>query len=248
MTEHEKRSDGFAWTTPMSVIIAFLPMLLLACESSTPKPSATQSHGSDVEQPPPVDFSVRILEEDKIPGVKHSLSVLLNRKATEAELRAMALKLQARDPASYERTFITYLLPGWDPHAGAWATTHFDPDLKVRILGLTKKEEELLRKLPSRKDGSTEGVWLEDRTLVGKRITIVKSADGRYHELWAVVENDEVDEGEFRELVRRRTPKGVRFEEKGGNDFGEYYLVDAKTGSLQFWSKDGLFYTAPKLD
>ncbi len=62
-----------------------------------------------------------IIDQQIIPGVKRALTIRLNRKVTEEQLRAIALELKARDPTNYKRTFVGYLLPGMKDGAGAWA-------------------------------------------------------------------------------------------------------------------------------
>ncbi|QDT94253.1 hypothetical protein [Gimesia algae] len=73
-------------------------------------------------------------EDHSIPGIKRSLVVFLDGKVSEERLREIALELKSKETRSYERTFIVYLLPGMKENEGAWATTHFDPDLKIDIL------------------------------------------------------------------------------------------------------------------
>ncbi len=57
------------------------------------------------------------------------------RELTRAEIRKIAERL--RDERA-ERTFIVYYLPGMDVDAGAWASSHFNPDLEIRIYGREK--------------------------------------------------------------------------------------------------------------
>ena len=92
----------------------------------------------------PDDISYSIIDSTAIAGIKRSLDVRLNKRVTEDTLRAIALKLKSQDSRDYDRTFITYYLPGMTVGAGAWATTHFTPDLEVKILGLSTEEEKKL--------------------------------------------------------------------------------------------------------
>src|ERR1039458_10482874 len=63
-----------------------------------------------------------------------------NRTVSEEVLRAIATKLKNSDHGTYERTFISYYLPGMKVGSGAWATSHFDPDLEICILGVRSEE------------------------------------------------------------------------------------------------------------
>ena len=73
-----------------------------------------------------------IISESTMSPWKRSMDVRIERRATEEELRAIAAKLKARDRRSYNRTFISYYLPGMKPGSGHWASTHYEGD-KVQV-------------------------------------------------------------------------------------------------------------------
>lgn len=73
---------------------------------------------------------------------KRSIEVLLEREASEYELRKVAWELKRRNKRKFLKTFIGYYLPGMKIDGGYWATTHFTPDLEVRILGKQQVELE----------------------------------------------------------------------------------------------------------
>ena len=55
---------------------------------------------------------------------------------TESQLTELANALYSQHQGKrYERVFICYYLPGMILDSGAWATSHFNPTLQVRILG-----------------------------------------------------------------------------------------------------------------
>ncbi|MDY0208213.1 MAG: hypothetical protein RBR82_16555 [Pseudomonas sp.] len=87
-----------------------------------------------------------IISDNDFRNVKRSIDVRLDKKASAEVLNAIALKLKNMERKKYERTFIAYYLPNMEVGAGAWATSHFDPELDVRILGLTADEEEKMAK------------------------------------------------------------------------------------------------------
>lgn len=121
--------------------------------------------------------------------------------------------------------------------AGAWATTHFDPDLEVRILGLTAEQEKALTEPSDDPSRQVVGRWLDERP-VGDRITIFEQ-DGKVY-----MENVFPDGSKGKkEIVPEPSATGKRYEDKDGNDFGEFYLIDSQ-GNLQLWDQDGLISTA----
>ena len=82
---------------------------------------------STPEQTEQDDVSYSIIDSTATAGIKRSLDVRLNKRVAEDTLRAMALKLKSQDSRDYDRTFITYYLPGMTVGAGAWATTISSP-------------------------------------------------------------------------------------------------------------------------
>ncbi len=89
----------------------------------------------------PAVESVR--EAHTIPSIKRSVVVRLNTAVSESELAQIATKIKGKVLRSFERTFIEYYIPGMKEGAGAWATTHFDPNLEVRILGNVQRFDKM---------------------------------------------------------------------------------------------------------
>lgn len=125
--------------------------------SATTQTTVNPQTEVDVASPPqeqaaltpiPKDVTYTIIDENTILGVKRSLDLRLNRKVSMEVLKSIAMKLKNLDSNKYERTFIEYYLPGTEIGAGAWATTHFNPKLEVRILSLTVEQEKALKQQP----------------------------------------------------------------------------------------------------
>ena len=129
----------------------------------------------------PADVSYLVIDSDIRPGIKRSLDIRLNKKVSEDVLRAIALELKSNDSRQYDRTFIVYYLRGMTVGAGGWATTHFDPTLEVRILGLTAQEEQAFVTEPAPSDREVIGRWL-DESFLGSQITIYREDGTLYME------------------------------------------------------------------
>jgi hypothetical protein len=104
----------------------------------TEQPDTTKSVSDAI----PSDVRFEILEEDTLGNIKRMLTVTLSRKVQPEALRSIAKKLKDNAKTNYERTFIEYYLPSDDVQGSAWATSHFNPDLQVSILGPTIEESE----------------------------------------------------------------------------------------------------------
>jgi hypothetical protein len=189
----------------------------------------------------PSDVSFSIIDSNALPSVIRSLNVRLSRKVSEQTLRAIALKLKAQPPA-YDRTMIFYYLPGMTVGAGAWATTHFAPDLEVRILGLTAEYENKLVTEPEPANRETIGRWLDETPFIGSRITIFHEKGKLFIE---VTYKD--GSGHKKELVERKSPLGRRFNEVEGSRNGNHWIIGSD-GNLQVRDNDGLIGTAAKIE
>ena len=186
----------------------------------------------------PGDVTYTIFDQQIVPRIKRQLAIRLNQKVSTDVLRSIALELKRRDPNPYERTLITYYLPGMELGGGAaWATTHFDPKLAVRLLGLTEEEErDVIEKSLSSHRGKVLGRWLDDRSHLGYVIIIYREGGKWYIESGITTKH---------EIVEVPTAKGMgrKFSDpREGNDFGEYYVIDAQ-GNFQYWDADGHIYT-----
>ena len=92
--------------------------------------------------------SYTLLEERIVHGVKATLIVELRERRTRQELAQLAYDLREK-MKNQPRTFIFFVLPDMPRGSSAWATAHFDPKLKVEILGATAEEIAAWRGLDS---------------------------------------------------------------------------------------------------
>ena len=240
------------WFAVIVMLFASLP-LLTACVTTPTAERIKQEEGHSTDprptqlaraDPAAKDVTYTIINTTSIPRIKQSLDVLLNRKVHKNVLRAIALELKSGNPRKYQRTFILYYLPGMKLGAGAWATTHFNPDLEVRIYGLTVAEEADLRAVAQEADLRADilGIWLDERPFVANKTTIYRQ-NGKLYMEWKFHDGNSINE----EMVKKTSLSGERFEEKGSSHillaFGEYYVVNQR-GNLELRDNDGLISTA----
>jgi hypothetical protein len=208
---------------------------------SNQRHSITQKPTVPEETSIPDDVSFTIIESNILPGIKRSLDIRLNKKVSKETLAAIAQELKAQDPQVYERTFMAYLLPGMTVGAGAWATTHFNPDLEVRILGLTLEEERKIAAQPEPDNSEVIGRWLDDRPFVGHRVTIFREQGKLFME--QIFPDGSSSKKDLKET---RTRQGRRFDEIEGSAYGDHWLLDSD-GNLQLRDDEGLISTAKKI-
>lgn len=214
-----------------SVFIFLLFSLLFGC-----------SRESSTEKTIPDDLGYKIIKDEKKRDIKRSIEVSLDKKVSEEILKEIALKLKQGDSRSYQRTFIGYFLAGQEKNNGYWATTHFNPDLEVRIIGLSIEDEKTLtKKAEPKSERKIIGSWLDDRPGAGAKMTLFYTNEKLF------LENTYSDGSSgAKEMTERNENGGRRIDDKGGNDFGEYFLINT-SNELEFWDKDGKYYTASRL-
>jgi hypothetical protein len=184
------------------------------------------------------DVSYEVIKESTLPGVKRSLDVRLSEPVDEATLRKIAMGLLARDSRNHERTFIVYYLPGMEVGAGGWSTTHFNPELKVQILGMTREQEDALAS--KGKYPQVLGTWISQGTGAAT-ITIERSPEG------LLLRQRFKGGGELAVPLKEayEPQPGKQYHYKKGSDLGEYLRID-RAGDLGFWNQDGLIRTAKR--
>ncbi|MFH0946109.1 MAG: hypothetical protein V2A76_12995 [Planctomycetota bacterium] len=204
-------------------------------------PAVTQRRPTTREATIPSDVSYSIISWSTRSDFKRSLDVRLNKRVSQQTLRAIALKLKDQDSKEYDNTFILYYLPGMAVGSGAWATTHFNPTLKVKILGLTADEHTRLVEQPVPPGRKIIGSWLDETPMVGRRITIYE-AGGKLFLEWTVGDGGTIKH----DIVEKRSPLGRRFDKVGGSSFGDHWVLGAD-GDLQIRDDDGLITTAKSI-
>jgi hypothetical protein len=230
-------------------LIATLGLLTAGCEDRQQATSSPGQSASPTDREPtrrtasiPADVSYSIIDSHTLPGVKRSLNVRLNKKVSQETLQAIALELKSQDSRRYDRTFIFYYLPGMTPGAGAWATTHFNLDLEVRILGLTSEQEHALVGEPTPSNREVIGRWLDEGPFLGGRITIFREHGKLYMEL-----KFQDGTGLTKEVVENRSSLGRRFHWAEDSSSGDHWVIDGR-GNLQVRDNEGLIKTAKRIE
>jgi hypothetical protein len=199
--------------------------LLAGCDDTTPPKQVTSINNSqDIaensqQQTKSVPVIVTIVSKHIVPNKKRGLDVRLEKKITKEALADVAVKIKNADKNKYERTFITYYLPNMEVGAGAWASTHFNPNLEVSILGLSIEDEKLLRDIPNNPAHKIVGSWLEEPL---QRRTTIYTKDGK-----TFISHVYIDGSSWiSELVEKNIDNKRTFHKTEENSFNEYYFID----------------------
>ncbi len=188
----------------------------------------------------PDDITFTVIKDKKKDNIKRSVEVVLNKKVDMYVLEILGEKLKKSVPEIYQRTFIGYFIENNDKKSGYWATTHFNPDLEVKILGLTIEDEEKLTIDTESSNRDVIGSWLSTRPGMGAKITL-------YYEGEKLLLESAYSDGstDINEMMKKNTSGGLRIEGAGGNNYGEYFIVNS-SNDLEFWVENDNYYTAKK--
>ena len=215
----------------MSIIFAILLSLFFVKESI----SETKDHKS---------IQYEIVKDEKLSNIKRMVEVILNEKISEEELKKIAIEIKHGDPKSYDKTFITYSLSAdkkftKDRNRDGWATTHFDPNLEVKIQGLNLKDEQTLLEKSNTATNTNRkiiGSWIDDR--IGYTMVLFNADKKLFMETLFYDGSGSVDE-----MI---IDKNKKIKTKVDNGHGEYYVINAKK-ELESWGRNGLIYTSREL-
>jgi hypothetical protein len=213
---------------------ALLASLVVAFASSMALGAAAESLAAQASIP--ADLRYEIINETTSQNQRRSLDVRLSRKVDAEVLEALAVRLRDQATTRFARTFIVYYLPGMEIDAGGWATSHFNPDLEVRILGTAAEGGSPLDRLRSEHGDALIGVWENNQPGFAGTFAIFGTESG--FGLERVFPDGSVGR---KVLVERPSQSGRRFADPE-NRFGEFYLI--RGGNLELHDSEGMVFRA----
>jgi len=179
-----------------------------------------------------------IINEETLTDIKTMIDIRLESEVDEETLYKIANELREDGRRKYQRVFINYYLPDMEVGSGAWATSHFNLDLDVKILGLSKKEKSQLLEDTASSEGNLIGRWIDNSPGLSGVYSI--SRNGNIFELSIKFKDGS-------ELTRKLIEKNIGGQKRWmeeDNDFGEYYVLN-NDGTLSQYDNEGLFRTLP---
>lgn len=175
-----------------------------------------------------------IISDENTRNVTRKVNVELAERVSKTELEEIAHKIKDQDKYDYERTFIMYRIQG-EKSVAAWATSHFDPDLKITLLGLDAAQYNKLIHQNLNVDGDVIGQWIE--TVGTDAVTVFYKKGQRIYK-----QNFYIDgSSEPEELVKSNN----KYKFKNSNE--NFYFVINEQGNLESWGESGNTAIAKKL-
>ena len=160
---------------------------------------------------------------------KRSVDVRLDDRMVKEDLERLGTAIRAQS-AHKERLFINYYLPGQTVGSGAWASTHFTPDLAAKIHGMTL--EQANDPFPSLPNGATLIAKFAGNEFLGEKTLIYKGPGGK------TMKTVKYKDGSSNTSELYPTANG-RLEARNGH--GEYYIL--KSNSVSIYDTSGLIET-----
>ncbi len=212
----------------MKKLLYLLSVIILTACGGTPESNL----------PDGVEYS--IIDEDQNENLKKTnINIRINKKVDEATLKIIAEELKS-DRDGFENLWIFYYLPDMKVGSGAWATTHYSPDLEVKILGSTEEEDETTSQTDDI-PGEVIGKWRSDKSLMGAALIMYKGEDDKLF-----MQTNFKSGNPMTEELSESSSNGLkRYDYE--NTHGEYYLIE-KNGNLGMYDSDGKYDEAVKID
>lgn len=197
--------------------------------------TANTAENYHMESLPP-DLTYKVIE-DKSDDVleKNQIIVELSRKISIGQIATLADKFYKSKPEQ-RRFYIFYLLPGMkNGETISWATSHFDPELEIKVLGSTAEEENSLEVLSTIK-GKIVGKWHEE-AYTSMNYVIYLNKNKVYLMMFL---GD--SKGKSEQMISKKIGSTTRYDYKDKSHFGEYFIINSKE-ELEFYNGGGENFT-----
>lgn len=227
---------GKGWNTFVSHLAGALAGLVALALGGTfllqPQPASTSSGGTAST---PADTAWQqaytIISDEYKANIKRTVEVSLQHRVSENDLAKIAAKIKASAQHATQRTFIGYRLAEGGSQS-YWATTHYNPDLEIRVLGWPLHDAEAMNAIDLKKQyPGLIGSWLVENG-IGRMALYTQ--DGRIF-VDSVFPNGAANR---QSVVTSRSQDGGIKLKNPDNERDEYMTVYSD-GTLRFWGESG---------
>ncbi len=160
---------------------------------------------------------------------RRKVNIRLQGKVSEKQIREIALEVigtESRDKIVY----VFYYLPLMEVGSGAWARSHFTPDLEVKIMG-SKNDPQIIQH-----KGNIIGVWIEDTSAFTTQNTLIYDEDKK---IFMLLNYDDGSSSRI-EVKHSKISNNDKYSIIGSR-FDEFYLVD-KNNNMSLHDEEGLIH------
>jgi len=184
----------------------------------------------------------KIINKTKNKALKKvSVDIRLTKESTTSELTNIAKEIKRNNP-QYTNYYIFYFLPGQTPGNGAWATSHFTPNLEVSIIGASK--EAIIKMENVKISGDIKGTWFDNDVILPNTIYLVSINNQLYFK--TIFAKSKYSNGsEIKSKVTSTKSNNGKTIYTYSNDHGEYFAIE-RNGNLGLYNDEGKFKEAVK--
>jgi hypothetical protein len=218
----------------MKIIFIIFTLLLISCGSNRNNEQLDRNTNDDYSKLP--DYT--IINEDYSPSFNIcNVDVKLLSEVDTSTLKLLAYDIK-KDREDCSFLLIFYYTSGSNNRNFAWATTHFEPGLRVNIISSTKIPDNDISNAIDMVDGKILGAWGKDDPLLGDLVLVFYSNEkglfqslikGKSQTVYPLIESKKDDKLQYNAVH---------------ND--EYYIIE-DNGNLSLFDHEGKFYEAEKL-
>jgi len=175
------------------------------------------------------------------PKVKASLDVRLADRVNKRKLTEIANELHGFADNKQPRLFIVYYLPDMQIDAGGWATSHFNPNLMVKILGMSKEEHQRLVAKTKSTSPSEEIIGNWTVTVAPKGIITFFRKNGKTFMRRRYKDGSVAED----QLIVQKVGSQTRYRQKG--DHSSDYFIITSSGDLGHCDDEGMWATSKRI-
>lgn len=248
-SKFDKHTNGKRLTRLQILLFGFvgtiisLVLIVLAAPDPSHKADAPVAqvkvdNSTDIKEmsQPEAISSYEIVSDDKRENITRKVQVELAKRVTRQQLELIANEIKNADKETYERTFIMYRIKG-EKSVAAWATSHFDPNLEIKFIGLNADDFRKLLSLKHDVEGEVIGEWVSPNGFTDHIVVIYKKGKQYFKQDYYVNATMKP-----KELVK----DGDTFRYKEASET-QYYVIDAND-DLEYRGESGNVYLAKKLN
>lgn len=169
------------------------------------------------------------------------MDVRLAERVGKQKLTEIANELRDLPDNKQPRLFIVYYLPDMEIDAGGWATSHFNPNLTVKILGVSKEDYERIVSKEKSTSPSEEIIrkWIVNVPPQGI-ITFFRKNGKTY--MRRRYKDGSVGENE---LLIQKVGSETRYRKQGGHP-ADYFIITS-SGDLGHCDDEGMWTTSKRM-
>lgn len=180
-----------------------------------------------------------IIEKNRMEKAsKIELKVKLSEIVNETELKEIANKLR-KQHSNYKKIYIFYLLPEHSGENGAWAISHFKPELELEIIGSTEVRSD--DKIQMSENETLVSEWVDNDPTLPANVYLIKLEDKLV--IKTKYKKNKYSKGETIEKEVTKISENGKTRFDYDNKFGEYYVIE-ENGNLGYYDNDGKFKEA----